>query len=195
MARNGAFVGVSDHSGWAVLVTVSFDGELLDRRRVDLLDEGLPRLPHHHEAQRLPLPEATALIERVRQSADRHSAQVLAELAGSVSMPIAGISIRQCPPLPPTIEERIADYRAQNVADTVMFRNAIADAATARGWAVRWYDARKVLELARASVEDDLDARFQRIRNTIGAPWGHDQRIAMAAGIVAARGRELSHRE
>ena len=55
MSRNGGIVGVSDHGGWAVLVTVARDGTLLDRRRVELVDEDLPALPHHHEGQGLPL--------------------------------------------------------------------------------------------------------------------------------------------
>jgi hypothetical protein len=40
VSRAGAVIGVSDHAGWAVLVTVAGDGTLLDRRRVELLDEG-----------------------------------------------------------------------------------------------------------------------------------------------------------
>ena len=39
---------------------------------------------------------------------------------------ILGIALRQCPALPPTIAERIKDYRAQNVADWVMYRKALA---------------------------------------------------------------------
>jgi hypothetical protein len=50
-ARDGAVVGVSDHGGWAVLVTVARDGMLLDRRRVELVDDDLPGIPHHHESQ------------------------------------------------------------------------------------------------------------------------------------------------
>ena len=55
MSKNGGIIGVSDHGGWAVLVTVARDGTLLDRRRVELVDDDLPAIPHHHEAQVLPL--------------------------------------------------------------------------------------------------------------------------------------------
>src|SRR3982074_1140730 len=64
-------IGVSDHGGWAVLVTVAGDGTLLDRRRVELVDKDLPKIPHHSEGQALPLHEAVALVERV--SAERHA--------------------------------------------------------------------------------------------------------------------------
>ncbi len=66
MSKNGGIIGVSDHGGWAVLVTVARDGTLLDRRRVELVDEGLPKIPHHSEGQGLPIEEAVALVERVR---------------------------------------------------------------------------------------------------------------------------------
>jgi len=43
MSGDGAIIGVSDHGGWAVLVTVASDGTLLDRRRVELVDEDCRR--------------------------------------------------------------------------------------------------------------------------------------------------------
>src|SRR5688572_15708831 len=73
VAGDGAIVGVADHSGWAVLVTVADDGTFLDRRRIELVDAGLPMLPHHHECQGLPIEQALELVERVRTSAERHA--------------------------------------------------------------------------------------------------------------------------
>ena len=73
MAKNGGIIGVSDHGGWAVLITVACDGTLLDRRRVELVGEGLPKIPHHSEGQGLPLDEAVELVERVRVSAEKHA--------------------------------------------------------------------------------------------------------------------------
>ncbi|MBC5824856.1 MAG: hypothetical protein GIX02_08535 [Candidatus Eremiobacteraeota bacterium] len=143
VSKNGGIIGVSDHGGWAVLVTVARDGTLLDRRRVELVDETL----HHHEGQLLPIDRAVALVERVRVSAERHA--VLALDAVAMVMPhILGIALRRCPQLPPTIAERIKDYRSRNVADWVMYRKALASAAEARRWPIHWYDAKKVLGLA-----------------------------------------------
>src|SRR5262249_28328852 len=129
---NNAIIGVSDHGGWAVLVTVAADGTLLDRRRVELVDENLPKIPHHSEGQRLPIDEAVELLERVCASTEKHAKLRLDEVAKSVPERILGVALRQCPPLPPTIAERIRDYRAQNVADWVMYRRALAAAAEAR---------------------------------------------------------------
>lgn len=183
----GGTIGVSDHGGWAVLVTVAADGSLLDRRRVELVDEDLPALPHHHEGQGLPLDEAVALVERVRVSAERHAEVALGAVMLAVPR-ILGVALRNCPQLPPTIAERINDYRARNVADWVMYRKALASAAEARGWPVHWYDAKKILAMAgKALCVENLDAHFLRLRRKVGAPWNKDHKLAMAAAVVTAK--------
>lgn len=182
MTDDSAIIGVSDHGGWAILVTVAGDGTLLDRRRVELVDEDLPKIPHHTEGQTLPLNEAVALVERVQASAERHATLALEAVATTVPLPVRAIALRRCPQLPPTIAERIRDYRAQNVADWVMYRNAIAAAAGARGWTVHWYDAGKVFHLAAEALGiQDLDAHFSLLRRSIGPPWSRDHKVAMAA--------------
>jgi len=184
--KNGGIIGVSDHGGWAVLVTVARDGTLLDRRRVELVGEGLPKIPHHSEGQRLPLDEAVELVERVRASAERQA--VLAWDAVAMAVPrIHGVALRQCPQLPPTIAERIKDYRAQNNADWVMYRKALASAAEAGGWPVQWYDAKRVFDAARQALRvEDLDAYFLQVRRAVGPPWNMDHKLAMAAAIATA---------
>src|SRR5215469_1956986 len=84
MSRAG-IIGVSDHGGWAVLVTADGNGALLDRRCVELVDEGLPKISHHSEGQVLPLDEAIELVERVQASAERHAKLVL--VAHAMALP------------------------------------------------------------------------------------------------------------
>jgi len=179
MSKHDAIIGVSDHGGWAVLVTAAGDGTLLDRRRVELVDDHLPKIPHHSEGQSLPVDQAVALVDRVRSSAERHAKLALNAVALAVPARIVGVALRKCPALPPTIAERITDYRAQNVADWVMYRRALAAAAEARGWAVHWYEAKEIC----ASVASNL----LELRKFIGPPWSQDHKLAMAAAIVAAR--------
>src|SRR6202167_5971537 len=186
MSKNGGIIGVSDHGGWALLVTVARDGTLLDRRRVELVGEGLPKIPHHSEGQGLPLDEAVALVERVRESAEKHA--VLALDAVAMAVPhILGVALRKCPPLPPTIAERITDYRAQNNADWVMYRKAVASAAEARGWPVHWYDAKSIFGAASQALRvENIEAHFLQVRSAVGQPWDKDHKLAMAAAIVTA---------
>jgi len=186
LSKNGGIIGVSDHGGWAVLVTVARDGTFLDRRRVELVDEGLPKIPHHSEAQKLPLDKAVELVERVRVSAERHAVLALDAVAMVVPR-VFGVALRKCPNLPPTIAEGIKDYHAQNNADWVMYRKALALAAEARGWPVHWYDAKNVLAAASQALGvETFDAHFLKMRSAVGPPWNNDYKLAMAAAVVTA---------
>lgn len=170
-----------------MLVTVA-GGRLIDRRTVELVAETLPKLPHHHEARALPLPEAIELIDRVRSSANEHAAACLETLSADVSRSIVGIAIRKCPALPDTVAARLASYRAQNVADTVMYREALAKAAEARGWFVYWYDVKSVFaDAALALGLDKIDAFSSEVARSVGPPWRTDHKTALAAAIAATR--------
>ena len=183
--NNIAVVGVSDHAGWAVLITAARDGTIFDRRRVELLDAGLPSMPHHHDAQALPVSEAVELIERVRLSTERRASLALETLATDVASPIQGIALRALQPLPPTIANRIRDYRARNVADWVMYREALAKAAESRGWLVHWYDPKTVFDTASDALHTrTLDVHFLQARKMLGSPWNQDHKLAMAAAIA-----------
>lgn len=198
-AEHVAAVGVAEHGNSAVLVTVARTGELLDRRRVDLT-HGLPTHPYHHEgswavgryansawARKMSLEDAIALVERVREAAARGARDCLEALAASVPAEITSIAVRVCPTLPPTTEERIRDNRAANVADSVMYREALAAAAQARGWSVYWYDRDDVfLEAARALGGKDVDAFLQAMGRSIGPPWQAKHKLAAASALVAA---------
>ena len=198
-----ATVGVTEHGSAAALVTLASDGELLDRRRLELIEHGLPTHPHHHQgswavgrylstpgARPLPLADAVALVARVRASAARGARAGLEALAAAVSLPIVRIAIRACPALPPTTEERIADHRAQTVADSVMYREALASAAAARGWSVLWYDREQVRRDAAAVLGlDDVDAFLLAMGRSIGPPWQARHKLAAAAALAAGRQR------
>jgi hypothetical protein len=193
-----ATVGVAEHGNSALLVTVARGGELLDRRRVDLTS-GLPTHPYHHQgawavgrylnspwARPISLAEAVALIKRVHESAARGARESLESLAAAVPVPIASIAIRECPPLPATIEERIADNRAQVVADSVMYREALAVEAEARGWRVYWYDRERVLRDAAAGLGgEDVNAFLSAMGRSVGPPWQAKHKLAAAAALAA----------
>ncbi|GMU78461.1 MAG: hypothetical protein AMXMBFR46_12560 [Acidimicrobiia bacterium] len=38
-------VGIADHLGWAVVVTASVSHEVMDRRRIELVEPGLSKAP------------------------------------------------------------------------------------------------------------------------------------------------------
>ena len=193
-----ATVGVAEHGNSAVLVTLSSGGELLDRRRIDLTHR-LPTHPYHHEgswavgryldspwAKTISLPEAIALVERVREAAAVGAREALEALAKDVSVPISSIGIRLCPALPPTTEERIRDTRAATMADSVMYRETLAAAARERGWAVFWYDRERVFKDAAKTLNgEDIDDVLSKMGRAVGPPWQAKHKLAAAAAIAA----------
>jgi hypothetical protein len=195
-----ATVGVAEHVNAAVLMTLAADGELLDRRRIELTDQSFPTHPHHHEgswavgrylntpgARALSLGEAVALVERVRDAAASGARDGLEALAAAVPVAITSIAIRACPPLPPTIEARIADHRAQTVADSVMYREALASAAVARGWLVYWYDREQVFRDAAAALgREDIGPFLSAMGRSIGPPWQARHKLATVASLAAS---------
>lgn len=195
---SGATVGVAEHGSGAVIVTLAPDGGLLDRRHVELIEPGLPTHPHHHEgswavgrylntpgARTMSLADAVALVDLVRASAAKGAGAALEALAATVPVPIARIALRACPALPPTTEERIADNRAQTVADSVMYRQALAAAAAARGWSVHWYDRAQVFQDAAAALgRDDVDAVLLAMGRAARPPWQAKHKLAAAAALA-----------
>lgn len=190
-----AIVGVTELGSRATLVTLRDTGVLLDRRTIDLIEPGLSSHPHHHEgswamgrylnspgARPLSLAEAVALVERVAASAGRGSTEALARLESEVHLPVTCIALRACPALPAAIEDRIADHRAQTMADSVMYRQALAAAATAKGWSVFWYDRARIQALERGPLSDVV----QTMGRAAGPPWRAAHKLAATAALVAA---------
>jgi hypothetical protein len=194
----GVVVGAADHGNTAFLVSMNRSGVLLDRRQITLTRD-LSTHPYHHEgawavgryldspwSRPISLEDAVALIKQVHQAAELGARQGLDHLAAEIAAPIAVLSLRHCPALPATIEERIADNRAQLVADGVMYRQSLAQAATARGWSVQWYDADRVMaEAGLALGTDDIGGALTRLGRTLGPPWQAKHKLAAAAAIVA----------
>jgi hypothetical protein len=197
-AEHAASIGVAENGNSAVLVTIA-RRDLIDRRRIELTT-GLPTHPYHHEgswavgryvnspwARSITLPEAVALVERVREATARGAREGLDALAAVVPLPIACIAIRKCPELPPTTHERIADTRAANVADSVMYREALADAAKARGWSVHWYDPVHIFHDAAAALGGkDIHTYLRTMGRSIGPPWQAKHKLAAAAALAAS---------
>lgn len=195
-----AVVGVAENGNSVVLVTVAPDGALIDRRRVDLTHD-LPTHPYHHEgswavgryldspwARPMTLAEAVSLVARVREAAALGARDALEALAAAVAVPIGDIGIRQCAELPPTTEERIADSRAASMADSILYREAMAAAAEARGWSVAWYDRGRVFADAKAALGGrDVDAILRAMGRAAGPPWQAIHKLAAAAALAALR--------
>src|SRR5207244_11684880 len=83
-------------------------------------------------------------------------------------------------------EEGIVDNRAQTVAASVRYREALATAAEARGWSVHWYDRERVFRDAAAALgREDVDTLLSAMGRSIGPPWQAQHKLAAAAALAA----------
>jgi len=187
-------ISVADHAGWAHVVCVAApDGvpAVLERRRLTLIERGLPTMPYHHESLALPVDAANALIARVRGSIEACSSGALgalvAELASSYT--IVALAIRQppFPELPESVTAVRASYPLQCAADGMMYQLALCRAARELGLEVHLF--RRGQEAARAA--DRLGVTTDAIQSFVsgrgrpaGPPWTEEHRRAFACGIA-----------
>ena len=178
-------MGIAHHFGWAVAVTASADYQVVDRRRLELIEPGVATAPIHHEGKALDDVAAAALVAEVRVSAVRATSAALDELAAAVPGPIVSMSLRAWPlDFPDEIAvQRRAPYEAR--ADSVMYLQILAEQAHERGWHLHLYDAKDIESQAASILGDRADEVLHGPRDRLGPPWTKDHRMALAATIMA----------
>jgi hypothetical protein len=178
-------VGIADHLGWAIAVTASADHDVVDRRRIELIESDMSAAPIHYESPRLDVTATAALVAKVRASVVRATSAALDELETALPAPVLSISLRALPlDFPDDIAvQRRAPYEAR--ADAIMYRQELSELARARGWEVHLYDAKAVVGQAVSTLAERADEVLQGPRARMGPPWTKDHRIALAATIVA----------
>jgi hypothetical protein len=157
----------------------------VDRRRISLIEAGVPTAPIEHEGKRLDDAATEVLVARVRASAIRATSASLDELATALREPIVSISLRAWPlDFPDDIAvQRRAPYDSH--ADSIMYRQVLDELGRARGWAVHLYDAKNVEGQAVSILAGRADEVLRGPRDTLGPPWAKDHRMALAATILA----------
>jgi hypothetical protein len=178
-------LGIADHLGWAIAVTASADHEVLDRRRIALVEPGTTSAPLHYESSRLDVAATAALVAEVRASVARASSAALDEIAAALPAPVRSISLRRWPlDFPEDIAvQRRAPYESR--ADAIMYRQELSELAHARGWEVHVYDAKAVVDQAARLLAEKTGEILDGPRETLGPPWTKDHRVALAAAILA----------
>lgn len=188
-------LGIADHLGWAVAVTAAADHTVVDRRRLGLIEPGLPGAPIHHvggpyqlHRPGSPLSDEAlaALVADVRASVIRATSEALDDLATAVPEPILSISLRSWPadfPMDVAVQRRVP-YESR--ADAIMYRQVLSELAVDRGWVVHLYDAKRVEDEAARIVGQHAHEVLRSPRATWGPPWSKDHRVAFAATITAS---------
>jgi hypothetical protein len=187
-------VSVAEHTGWAHLVCVAARGRVpavIARRRVALIDPGLPTMPYEHDTTAMTEAEATAVVAKVRQSIAARTSEalrrVVIELAPAHTA--VALAIRKPPfgALPASVAAVRTSHRLLCAADGMLYQLAVCRAA--RQLELDVHLCRRGEEAARAARQlgvsaDEIEHFVSRTGRPTGPPWTQEHRRAYAAGIA-----------
>ena len=185
-----AVIGAMDHYARAELVTLALRDAapvFLDRRRVVLIDEGLPSAPYHHEALELDSVAATELVNRVRRSVARCARAALSTMRAICGARVLILPASPYDGLPDALEEVLSSRALTVAADGMLYRESLADAAAELGMDVRRYPRRTDPTLLAAAAMGvgvaEVAALIARFGREAGTPWRKDHKLAAAAAL------------
>ncbi len=185
-----AVIGVSDHYARAELVTLAVEDAapvFLDRRRVELIDKGLPSAPYHHEASKLDTGTAIDLVNRVRRSAAEHATAALSAMLATFRARVLILPASPYDRLPDSLEEVLSSRPLTLAADGMLYRESLAEAAAEQRMEVRRYPRRTdPTALAAEAMGVDVAevaALIARFGREAGTPWRKDHKLAAAAAL------------
>ena len=199
-----SILAVSDHTGWAHVLCVSArDGRpfVVTRRRVTLLDAGLPTQPYEHATRAMEPGDADALVATVRSSASGTTERALERLVGEMSCeyPIAALTIRTPPfeTLPASVATVRASYQRLCSADGLLYHLALTGAARRLGLEVQRCKRGNEIDAAAVALgvsPKAVEAFVIGRGRPPGPPWTAEHRRAYAAAIahLAPRVRGLT---
>lgn len=187
-------VSVAEHTGWAHIVCVAARAgvpAVIERRRVTLIDAGLPTQPYEHDSRAMREDEADALIAHVRKSIAGRTALALHRLVTELAPAhaVVALAIREAPfpDLPGSVVAVRQSHRLTSCADGMLYQLAMCRAARQIGLDVQL--CRRSQESSRAARElgvtpEAIEEFVSRTGRPSGPPWTGEHRRAFAAGIA-----------
>jgi hypothetical protein len=193
--------GFKAHSGWAALVAAGWrngDAMILDRRRIELVEEAWAKQPYH-AAEDLPPDAAEALVRRGVQAARRIAlwemrAAVAREQKRQNDVTACGVLVNN--PMPGwSTGEILAVHFRMHKAEGVLFRDALVRAAGGCRLRVAEIPEKQLLQEAERALgkpAKELANTLAALGRSAGPPWGKDQKDAALAALIALRAQSKS---
>lgn len=186
--------GMKAHSGWAVLVVLGKQGNdfsVIDRRRIELVEDEWARQPYH-AAEGLQPQAARDLVKRGIDAAHKSAVREVkaaVERESKRKNEVGACAVLVGSPMPDwTVAEILAVHFRMHKAEGVLSRQALLHAA--RECKLKAIevpekeivaDAERKLKIAAPEVSKRLSA----MGKAAGAPWGKDQKDAALAAMIA----------
>jgi hypothetical protein len=156
--------GCAPHSGWAVAVLVGGSAirpVVLDRRRVQLCPDALPRQVYH-AAQGLAAARAATLVGEVDVAVASLARAVVGDLIDAARPlgELAAVAVLGRPRELPDLEVVLGNHALLHAAEGELYRAAMG------------------------TTRDALTATLDALRADLGAPWQADHKAATAAALL-----------
>ena len=186
--------GLKAHSGWASLILLGVDNdhfEVIDRRRLELVEEEWAKQPYH-AAEELEAKEARQVVKRGISAAHLHAKRTIRDSvkrAEKQGHRIVGCAVLMGESMPDwTVEQILAVHFRMHKAEGVLFREALAAAARYAKLEVIEVPDKTLDQFAGQSLgisSSKLAERVSSLGKSIGAPWSKDQKDATVAAMIA----------
>lgn len=190
--------GFKAHSGWAALVVLGRqkdDVVVVDRRRIELVEDEWARQPYH-AAEGLKAEVARDLVKRGIDAAHKIAVrEIRAALKRETDREneVKACAVLVGSPMPGwSVDEILAVHFRMHKAEGVLFRDALVQAAKEfKIQAIEipekelWNHAEHELK----TPANKLTAQMTTLGKAAGPPWGKDQKEAALAALIALRPR------
>lgn len=186
--------GFKTHSGWAVLVVLGKQAEdliVVDRRRVELVEETWAKQPYH-AAEGLERQVARDLVKRGVEAVHRVA---LRELKAAVKRErdqkneVVACSVLVGAPMPDwNTDEILAVHFRMHKAEGALFQNALVRAAEmSKLHTIPVFEKELTVEASgQLGTRTDLFLKnIAALGKTVGPPWGKDQKDAALIALMA----------
>ena len=190
--------GFKAHSGWAALVVLGKQAEdlaIVDRRRIELVEESWAKQPYH-AAEGLERQVARDLVKRGIEAVHRVA---LRELKAAVKRErdrkneVVACSVLVGSPLPNwNTDEILAVHFRMHKAEGALFQNALVRSAeVCKLDMIPVYEKELMVEASsQLGTQTDLFLKnIAALGKTVGPPWGKDQKDAALIALMALYNR------
>ncbi|MFY9552189.1 MAG: hypothetical protein WAU32_13650 [Thermoanaerobaculia bacterium] len=194
-----AVLGLKSHSGWAALVVLGAAGgdlHVIDRRRIELVEEGDAKWAKqpYHAAEHLRPDTARSVVQRGVAAARKIAARemrAVVQRAQAAKHEIAGCAVLVGDPMPNwSVDEILAVHFRMHRAEGALFQDVLAAAARACGIKLVAVPVKQLATQAKTVFGPRTSKLLEQIAllgKSVGPPWGKDQKEATLAAAIALR--------
>ncbi len=185
-------LGFRAHTGWAAVVALrgpSASPEVIERRRLGFVEEGLPVAVFHAAGSSdLTLEGAEELVRRATDSMTRMAERAIGELVRELGDVTCVGVVLGSGRASTNVKRAISSHAGKHAAEGELARQVLIDASSSLGLQV--VGVREGELHGRGSSvlglpPDELRARIVELRRTIGPPWTKDQKHAALVAWIA----------